>query len=90
MNKLSRILCLTLVVAFYVTSGGLPTHAQTSGKHTLREAVTLALKNSSELKLTRVQYTVALNEAGVDRASFRPNLYTGSGAAYKLGSSRPW
>jgi outer membrane protein TolC len=32
-----------------------------------------------------VQYTVAMNEAGVDRSAFRPNLYTGSGAAYTNG-----
>lgn len=59
--------------------------AQEAGKLTLREAVTLALQNSRELALARVQYTVALNEAGVDRAAFRPNLYTGSGLAYSNG-----
>ena len=84
MNKTRHLLCLALAV---VALGVLPaqTHAQTSGKFTLREAVTLALQNSPELKLARVQYTVALNEAGVDRATFRPNLYTGSGAAYTYG-----
>ena len=56
-----------------------------SSKLTLRQAVTLALQNSRELALARVQYTVALNAAGVDRAAFRPNLYTGSGAAYTYG-----
>jgi outer membrane protein len=85
MNKRSRILCLTAVLGFHATLALLPARAQTAGKLTLREAVTLALQNSTELKLARVQYTVALNEAGVDRASFRPNLYTGSGAAYTYG-----
>jgi len=56
-----------------------------AGKLPLREAVTLALKNSRELALARVQYTVALNAAGVDRAEFLPNFYTGSGAAYTSG-----
>jgi outer membrane protein TolC len=59
--------------------------AQTSGKMTLREAVTLALQNSRDLKLARLQYTVAQNEAGVDRAAFRPNLYTGAGYVYTYG-----
>ena len=54
----------------------------------MREAVTLALQNSRDLTLAHVQYTVALNEAGVDRAAFRPNLYTGSGAAYTYGFRR--
>jgi outer membrane protein len=52
---------------------------------TLHQAITLALQNSRDLKLARVQYNVALNEVGVDRAAFLPNVYTGSGAAYTHG-----
>jgi outer membrane protein TolC len=62
-----------------------PAPAQDTGNLTLRQAVTLALQNSRELALARVQYTVARNAVGVDRAEFRPNLYTGSGAAYTNG-----
>src|SRR5580704_1984726 len=58
---------------------------QDSDKLTLRQAVTMAMQNSREIALARMQYTVALNAAGVDRADFRPNLYTGSGAAYTSG-----
>lgn len=67
------------------TSSSATQDASLSGKLTLRQAVTLALQNSREIALARVQYTVALNAAGVDRAEFRPNLYTGSGAAYTSG-----
>jgi outer membrane protein TolC len=61
--------------------------ASTQGteKLTLRQALTLALQNSHELALARVQYRVALNAAGVTRSEFLPNLYTGSGAAYTSG-----
>ena len=52
---------------------------------TLHQAVTLALQNSRDVKLAQVQYNVALGEVGVDRAAFRPNLYTGSGVAYTHG-----
>jgi outer membrane protein TolC len=62
-----------------------PTQAQDGEKLTLRQAVVLALQNSRELKLARMQYNVALDEARVDRAEFRPNLYTGAGAAYTHG-----
>ena len=58
---------------------------QDSDKLTLRQAVTMAMQNSRDIALARMQYTVALNAAGVDRADFRPNLYTGSGAAYTSG-----
>jgi outer membrane protein len=61
------------------------THAQTTEKMTLRQAVTLALQNSRDLKIARLQYTVALNEAGLDRAAFRPNLSTGAGYVYTYG-----
>ena len=54
-------------------------------KLTLKQAVALAVKNSRELALARVQYNVAEKTAAVDRAQFRPNLYTGSGAAYTHG-----
>ena len=59
--------------------------AQDADKLTLHQAVTLALQNSRDVKLAQVQYNVALGEVGVDRAAFRPNLYTGSGAAYTHG-----
>ena len=51
----------------------------------MREAVALALQNSRDLALARVQYKVALDAAGLDHAAFLPNLYTGSGAAYTYG-----
>jgi len=51
----------------------------------VRQAITLALQNSRELKLARMQYNVSLDEAGVNRAAFRPNLYTGAGVAYTHG-----
>jgi outer membrane protein TolC len=62
-----------------------PARAQDGGKLTLRQAITLALQNSRELKLARMEYNVALDQAGVNRAAFRPNLYTGAGAAYTHG-----
>lgn len=84
MHRLYRSIgFLCLLAAF-----GNPLRAQTNGAShalTLREAVALALQNSRDLKLARLQYTVALNEAGVDRATFLPNLYTGAGYVYTYG-----
>lgn len=59
--------------------------AQDVSTLTLRQAVTLAVQNSRDVKLAQVQYNVALGEARVNRAAFLPNLYTGSGAAYTHG-----
>lgn len=62
-----------------------PVRGQDSDKLTLRQAVTLAEQNSRDLALARVQYSIAQGQVSVDRAEFRPNLYTGSGAAYTSG-----
>jgi outer membrane protein TolC len=73
---------MLVLVAFLCA---VPTRAQDTGKMTLHQAVTLAVQNSRDVKLAQVQYNVAMGEVGVDRAAFRPNLYTGSGAAYTHG-----
>ena len=55
------------------------------GSLTMRHAIALALQNSRDLTLARMQYRVAANAASLDKAAFMPNLYTGSGAAYTYG-----
>jgi len=52
---------------------------------TLRQAVTLALQNSRDLALAKVQYSIAQGQVSVDKGEFHPNLYTGAGAAYTSG-----
>jgi outer membrane protein TolC len=76
---------LTGIVALCALLAAVSARAQDTDKLTLRQAVTLALQNSRDVKLAQVQYNVALGEVGVDRAAFRPNLYTGSGIAYTHG-----
>jgi len=51
----------------------------------LKQAVDLALKSSRDVALAQVRYNVAENTARVNSAAFRPNMYTGSGAAYTYG-----
>src|SRR5438093_4107925 len=51
----------------------------------LKQAVERALQNSHEVALAQVQYDVSRNAVDVNRAAFKPNLYTGSGAAYTHG-----
>src|ERR1700756_5358178 len=87
MNNQRRLL-LAMVAGLVILGSGFFSAlagAQDPDKLTLRQAVTLSLQNSREITLARMQYTVALNAAGVNRADFRPNLYTGSGAAYSSG-----
>ena len=81
-----KLLAFVSLLGFTLSLGGIPAEGQQdSGKLSLRQAVTLALENSREMRLARVQYAVALDEVSVDRSEFRPNFYTGSGAAYTSG-----
>ena len=52
---------------------------------TLKEAVNRALTSSRELSIANLQFQISQREAGITRSQFRPNLYTGSGAAYTSG-----
>src|SRR5580692_7244264 len=59
--------------------------AELSRKLTLKEAVNLAVANSRDLALARLQYGVMQRQIGVARSAFLPNLYTGTGIAYTSG-----
>jgi outer membrane protein len=52
---------------------------------TLRRAVELAVANSRDLQLAKLQATLATTNASVDRSQFRPNLFTGTGYEYTSG-----
>jgi outer membrane protein TolC len=84
-SKLIRFAVCATALATIAVSAHAQSQNQDDGKLTMRHAVTLALQNSRDLALARLQYTVALNQTAVDRSAFRPNLYTGSGAAYTSG-----
>ena len=79
----SRVIWVS--AALLALCAAVPARAQEDRKLSMREAVALALQNSRDLALARVQYTVAMNQTAVDRSAFRPNLYTGSGYAYTSG-----
>src|SRR5262249_7863768 len=51
----------------------------------LKQAVEKALQNSRDVALAQVQYDVSRKTVDVNRAVFKPNLFTGSGAAYTHG-----
>ena len=59
--------------------------AEFARKLTLKEAVNLAVANSRDLSLARLQYGVMQRQIGVARSAFLPNIYTGTGVAYTNG-----
>jgi len=76
--------CLIVFVLGVASAGGAQ-DAATSRKLSLKEAVSLAVGNSRDLALARLQYGLVQREAGVATSAFRPNLYAGTGAAYTSG-----
>ncbi|HYK40678.1 MAG TPA: TolC family protein [Candidatus Eremiobacteraceae bacterium] len=52
---------------------------------TLKRSLELALQNSKEIKVARIQASVADKAAMINKADFLPNLYIGSGAGYTYG-----
>ena len=52
---------------------------------TLKRSIDLALQNSKEIQLAKIQARVADQSANLTKAEFLPNLYAGSGAGYTYG-----
>ena len=74
--------------AIFILTGAETTRAQDAEfarKLTLKEAVNLAVANSRDLALARLQYGVMQQQTAVARSAFLPNLYSGTGVAYTNG-----
>lgn len=52
---------------------------------TLKHAIELALQNSKEIQVAKIQASVADRAAQITKAEFMPNLYAGSGLGYTYG-----
>lgn len=52
---------------------------------TLKRAIELALQNSKDIQVAKIQASVADRAAMISKAQFLPNLYAGSGAGYTYG-----
>lgn len=76
-------------VTFAVLMAALVADAQESAPQpialTFKKAIDLALQNSKEIQVARIQATAADHAALITKAQFMPNLYAGSGAGYSSG-----
>jgi outer membrane protein TolC len=52
---------------------------------TLKRSIELALQNSKEIQVAKIQASVADRAAQITKAEFMPNLYAGSGLGYTYG-----
>jgi outer membrane protein TolC len=87
-ERICRVAVCAAGFAIFILAGVGSSRAQDSEftrKLTLKEAVNLAVANSRDLALARLQYGVMQRQIGVARSVFLPNLYTGTGVAYTSG-----
>src|SRR6266478_6071288 len=52
---------------------------------TLKSAIELALQNSKDIQVAKIQSSIADHAALINKAQFLPNVYAGSGAGYTYG-----
>jgi len=52
---------------------------------TLKSAIEMALRNSKDIQIAKLQASLATHASQVSKAEFLPNLYAGSGAGYTYG-----
>jgi outer membrane protein len=85
---------LAVIVALAMMSSSLQAQEQTPPSQTesnaaialtLRHAIELALQNSREIQVARLQASLANRSALITKSQFLPNLYAGSGAGFTYG-----
>jgi outer membrane protein TolC len=62
-----------------------PASQTATGQLTLKRAIELALQNSKDIQVAKIQASIADHAALISKAEFMPNLYAGSGAGYSNG-----
>src|SRR6516164_9381304 len=79
------ILKATALVTFFAATATVAQEAPAPVALTLRRAIELALENSKDIQVAKIQASVADHAAMINKAQFMPNLYAGSGAGYTYG-----
>jgi outer membrane protein TolC len=76
---------IAIVAVALISSASAAQEAPPVARLTLRSAVEQAVRTSRDVQLAKLEATLAEKTAAVDRSTFGPNLYTGSGLAYTSG-----
>src|ERR1700674_1105383 len=100
MQSLGRVAGMTALLVLCGGAGGAqetsaPKASQTAAPEasedgapvalTLKRAIELAVQNSKEIQVAKIQASVADRAAQITKAQFMPNLFAGSGAGYTYG-----
>ena len=86
MRGIQRLTAAT-VTAFFVVAcvSAQETAAPPPAALTLKRTIELALQNSRDIQVAKIQESIADRAAMITKAQFLPNVYAGSGAGYTYG-----
>src|SRR5258708_13810147 len=86
MRAIVRTLAAMIAAIFLmVAAGAQETAAPQPVALTLKRAIQLALQNSKDIQVAKIQASVADHAALISKAQFLPNIYAGSAAGYTYG-----
>ena len=86
MRAIVRTLAAMIAAIFLmVAAGAQETATPQPVALTLKRAIELALQNSKDIQVAKIQASVADHAALISKAQFLPNIYAGSGAGYTYG-----
>src|SRR5258707_898240 len=85
MRGIMRVSAATVAVMLLAISGSAQEASATPMALTLKRAIELALQNSKDIQVAKIQASVADKAALINKAQFMPNVYAGSGLGYTYG-----
>jgi outer membrane protein TolC len=86
MRGIRRLIAATVTTFFVVACvSAQETAAPPPALLTLKRTIELALQNSKDIQVAKIQESIADRAAMITKAQFLPNVYAGSGAGYTYG-----
>jgi outer membrane protein TolC len=82
---MAGVLCLLGAACLRAQNAPETTATTATIQLTLKRSIELALQNSKDIQLARIQARVADQSANLTKSEFLPNFYAGSGAGYTYG-----
>lgn len=85
MRGIMRVSAATVAAMFLAISGSAQEASTPAVALTLKRAIELALQNSKDIQVAKIQASIADKAALINKAQFMPNVYAGSGLGYTYG-----
>jgi outer membrane protein TolC len=85
MRGIMRVSAAMVAVMFLAISGSAQEASAPAIALTLKRAIELALQNSKDIQVAKIQASIADKAALINKAQFMPNVYAGSGLGYTYG-----